>query len=317
VVQAAVKAVIEPIFEADFLDCSFGFRTGRSQLDALETIRKEVNRGRVWIVDANIANCFDSFRKEVLADSLRERISDWRMLKLILAWLKGGVLAEGSLLHPETGTPQGGVASPLLANVVLQRLDREWQAHHRRLCISSGFADDLVILCPTPEGAEASLEALKAILAALGLNLATAKTRLVDLRDKGRGFDFWAFTISGWSPLPARAGTSAPLGRRSGQSDVPGRRSGCVPSAGFCPSRDVVRNVNQYLVAWRNYFRHGNSTTVFHDLDRFTVERVARFISKKHGHSGNRCGFFVLKENDYLGPLTLVGNICRPVHGDW
>jgi RNA-directed DNA polymerase len=112
VVQAATKAVLEPIFEADFLDCSYGFRPGRSAHQALDAIGTEVYRGRVWVVDADIANCFDSIRKEVLLDALRERISDRRVLRLIVGWLKAGVLAEGALLNPETGTPQGGVLTP-------------------------------------------------------------------------------------------------------------------------------------------------------------------------------------------------------------
>jgi RNA-directed DNA polymerase len=168
VVQAATKAVLEPIFEADFLDCSYGFRPGRSAHQALDAIRTEVNRGRVWVVDADIANCFDSIRKEVLLDALRERISDRRVLRLIVGWLKAGVLAEGALLNPETGTPQGGVLSPLLANVVLHRLDRQWQAECRRLGVMVRYADDLVFLCPTKERAEAALAALEEILAALG-----------------------------------------------------------------------------------------------------------------------------------------------------
>src|SRR6266536_2181578 len=111
-VQAAAKAVLEPIFEADFLDCSFGFRPGRSAHQALEAIRVEVNRGRCWVVDADIASFFDSIRPEVLGAALAERVSDRRMRKLIMGWLKAGVLAGEILLHPQAGTPQGGVATP-------------------------------------------------------------------------------------------------------------------------------------------------------------------------------------------------------------
>jgi len=111
VVQAALKAVLEPIYEADFLDCSFGFRPGRSAHQALEVIREEVNRGRVWIVDADIASFFDSIRPEILRAALEERISDRRVLGLIMGWLRAGVMAGETLLHPETGTPQGGLCA--------------------------------------------------------------------------------------------------------------------------------------------------------------------------------------------------------------
>src|SRR6266536_3515739 len=115
VVQAAAKAVLEPIFEADFLDCSFGFRPGRSAHQALEAIRVEVNRGRCWVVDADIASFFDSIRPEVLGAALAERVSDRRMRKLIMGWLKAGVLAGETLLHPRAGKPparQRGAAPP-------------------------------------------------------------------------------------------------------------------------------------------------------------------------------------------------------------
>lgn len=131
VIQAAAKLVLEPIFEADFLDCSFGFRPARSAHQALEVIRSEVNRGRVWVVDADIASFFDSIRPDVLRSALEERISDRRVLGLLMGWLRAGVWTGESLIHPESGTPQGGVISPLMANAVLHRLDRTWQEHHR------------------------------------------------------------------------------------------------------------------------------------------------------------------------------------------
>jgi RNA-directed DNA polymerase len=112
VVQAAAKLVLEPIYEADFLDCSFGFRPGRSAHQALEVIREEVNRGRVWVVDADIASFFDSIRPDVLRSALEERISDRRVLGLLMGWLRSGVWTGKSLIHPESGTPQGGVMTP-------------------------------------------------------------------------------------------------------------------------------------------------------------------------------------------------------------
>ena len=143
VVQAAAKLVCEPIFEADFLDCSYGFRPKRSAQQALEAIRVGVNGGRTWVVDADIASFFDSIPREVLRSALAERISDRRMMKLLMGWLRAGVWAGESLLHPRTGTAQGGVISPLMANVVLHQLDRRWREQHTRLGQIVRFADDL------------------------------------------------------------------------------------------------------------------------------------------------------------------------------
>jgi RNA-directed DNA polymerase len=313
VVQAATKAVLEPIFEADFLDCSYGFRPGRSAHQALDAVQKEVNKGRVWVVDADIANCFDSIGREVLLDALRERISDRRVLRLIVGWLKAGVLADRVLLHPESGTPQGGVLSPLLCNVVLHRLDRQWQAKCRRLGVMVRYADDLVILCPTEERAEAALAALETILASLGLELAQAKTRLVDLREHGQGFDFLGFHHRRMQSRrgsyfcyrwPSRAAV------RSARANIKARTERRrVPLS----VDHVVEDLNRFLRGWRNYYRYGNSSKVFHQLDYLVIERLARFISKKHGHAGRDFGMWVLVDRgtnrDGFGLVRLYGNV--------
>ncbi len=311
VVQAAAKAVLEPIWEADFLDCSFGFRPGRSAHQALEAIRVEVNRGRCWVVDADIASFFDSIRPEVLGAALAERVSDRRMRKLIMGWLKAGVLAGGTLLHPEAGTPQGGVASPLLANVVLHRLDRAWQAQYRRLGVLVRYCDDLVILCPTRERAEAALGALTGLLADLGLALSASKTSLVDLRVGGAGFDFLgfqhrrveSFTRKGryfCARWPSKRAVRAAKQKIREHTD---RRWLLLPV------EEIVKDLNRFLVGWRGYFRSGNSTMVFHDLDRFVTDRMARFIANKHGYRGRNYGLLVLMGNGYLGLQRLVGSV--------
>ena len=207
VVQAAAKLVCEPIFEADFLDCSYGFRPKRSAHQALEAIRVGVNGGRTWVVDADIASFFDSIPPEVLRSAFAERISDRRMMKLLMGWLRAGVWTGETLIHPETGTAQGGVISPLMANVVLHRLDRSWQQDHRRLGQIVRFADDLVILSPTRERAEAALAVLTEILAGLGLVPGSGQDLAGEPARGQVGFDFWVSTIAGWRASPARAGT--------------------------------------------------------------------------------------------------------------
>jgi RNA-directed DNA polymerase len=310
VVQTAVKLVLEPIFEADFLDCSFGFRPKRSAHDALEVIRTEVNRGRVWVVDADIAGFFDAIDRGVLRSALEERISDGAIVKLILGWLRAGVLAGNALIHPETGTPQGGVISPLLANVVLHRLDREWEAHHTRLGVMVRYADDLVILCPTKERAQASLAALTAILAGLGLSLGSAKTRLVDMREGGTGFDFLGFhhrRVESFS-RKGRYHCARWPSRRAVRDAKQAIRALTDKRRRLLPVGVVVKDVNRFLVGWRNYFRWGNSTYVFYDLDRFVEVRLAGLISKRH-RRGHTFGFQVLRRNQSLWPVRLVGSV--------
>jgi RNA-directed DNA polymerase len=311
VVQAAAKLVLEPIFEADFLDCSFGFRPGRSAHQALEVIRAEVNRGRVWVVDADIASFFDSIRPEVLLAALEERISDRRVLGLLMGWLRSGVWTGESLIHPESGTPQGGVISPLMANAVLHRLDRTWQQHHRRLGFLVRYADDLVILCPTKERAEQALATLAEILAELGLSLAAAKTSLVDLRVSKVGFDFLGFhhrRVESFTRKGRYFCARWPSERavRRARERI---RSHTARRWLLLDVESIVLRLNRFLVGWRGYFAFGNSTVVFHDLDEFVAERMARFISNKHGHHGRNYGLRVLIDHDYLGLTRLVGNV--------
>jgi RNA-directed DNA polymerase len=234
-----------------------------------------------------------------------------------MGWLQAGVWTGETVFHPDAGTPQGGVASPLLANVVLHRLDRAWHEHHRRLGVLVRYADDLVLLCPTKERADAALAALTEILAGLGLALASAKTRVVDLRAPGVGFDFLgfhhrrveSFTRKGkyfCARWPSERAVRAAKQRIRAQT----HRRWNLLSVG-----EVVGRLNRFLCGWRNYFCHGNSTRVFHHLDRFTMERVARFVSDKHGHRGRNYGLRVLIDHDGLGVLRLVGSVRNgPVH---
>jgi len=142
VVQAAVKIVIEPIFEADFQPCSFGFRPKRSAHDANEVIRQMGNRGREWVVDANIENYFETINHKKLTVMVEKRINDRRMLKLIRQFLEAGVLEDGKVRTATAGTPQGGVVSPLLANIYLNYLDKVWMERCHRLGVLVRYADD-------------------------------------------------------------------------------------------------------------------------------------------------------------------------------
>jgi group II intron reverse transcriptase/maturase len=191
VVQSAVKIVIEPIFEADFLSCSFGFRPKRSAHDALQVLIDESWRGRQWVAESDVSDCFGAIPHSGLMSVVEERICDRRLLKLLRAMLHAGVMEAGAVRHSTSGTPQGGVVSPVLCNIYLHRLDREWQMRGHGTLVR--YADDLLALCKTRREAENALAALTVILAELGLELKPAKTRIVHPREGGEGVDFLGF----------------------------------------------------------------------------------------------------------------------------
>ena len=195
IVQAAVKIVLEPVFEADMLDCSFGFRPGRSVHDALQVLIDECWRGCRWVVETDIANCFSAIPHDQLMQAVEERICDQPVLKLLRVILRAGVMEDGQLRRPVTGSPQGGVISPVLCNVYLHRLDRAWDEQDGVLV---RYADDATVMCWSRSQAERALERLTSLLAGLGLEPKAAKTRIVRLEVGGGGFDFLGCASRDW-----------------------------------------------------------------------------------------------------------------------
>ncbi len=314
IVETAAKLVLEPIFEADFLDCSYGYRPKRSAQQALDRLREEVRRGRHWVVDTDIKNFFDVLDHQRLIDRLRERLSDRRMLKLLRGWLRAGVLDGQTLLHPDVGTPQGAIISPLLANVYLTRLDRAWETEHKAKGVLLRFADDLVILCWTRAEAEAALHTLRQLLSAIGLEVAEAKTRIVQLKLETPGIDFLGFHhrivrsfryphrnfLARWPSQKAMRTARARIRELTDRRWL------------LRPVTDVVGAVNRFLRGWAAYFSRGNSTQHFHAIDEYVVERVSLFLSKKHGQSGRRYGGYLLgRSAKNMGLCRLVGTVGR------
>jgi RNA-directed DNA polymerase len=284
----AMKIVIEPIFEADFQPCSFGFRPKRSAHDANEVIRQTANRGYEWVIDADIENYFDTIDREKLMGMVSERISDRRMLKLIRKFLRAGLLEEGKVRTTTAGTPQGGVLSPLLANVYLNYLDKVWMKQCRQLGVLVRYADDAVILCRSEKDARESLRRLGIVMERLGLKLHSKKTRQVNLKDGLEGFDFLGFhhrKVLSWRYgryyLQRWPASKAMKAIREKIRAIVGKRQRLDRSL-----REVIGELNPVLRGWGNYFAVGNSSRQLEQIDDFVRERLYLFLSKKHGKSG-------------------------------
>lgn len=298
VVQAAAKLVLEPVFEADFKPCSYGFRPKRRAQDAVAEIHFFTSRKYEWIVEADIEACFNRIDHTALMSRVRQRIGDKRVLALVKAFLKAGILTElGDREATFTGTPQGGILSPLLANIALSALDEHfaesWQATmntvmRRRVRRRKGlgcwrlvrYADDFVVMVAgTRDNAQALLTEVAAVLAPLGLNLSPQKTRVVHVNE---GFDFLGFHIRRRRKRGTDKWHTYTYPSRESLRSVRAKVRGLTcRSTTSMPPWLMLGRVSAIVRGWASYFRHGVSKACFGKLDTFVWRRLARMYMQR------------------------------------
>lgn len=270
VVQEALRSLIEPIFEVEFLEGSHGFRPKRSTDTACQRLEGQLRAGKVWVVDADITGFFDNIDHEKELDQVNRRIADGKVLGLIRAFLEAGVMEEMEVRYATRGTPQGGVISPLLANIFLHALDEELEA---RGIAWVRYADDFVLLCATRQEAEAALDAVREVLARLGLTLSPEKTRIVHLDE---GFDFVGWHYKGAGRWPRCKSVKAL--RLKVRQATRRLRPGSMEL--------ICTELGPILRGWYVFYRDGNSGGTFGDVIGWVRRRLRSILHRRHKGKG-------------------------------
>jgi RNA-directed DNA polymerase len=281
VAEAAVVQVIEPIFEKEFAPNSYGFRPGRSQKDALREVDRLLREGNLYVVDADIKKYFDTIPHAQLMKQVEERVADGRLLELIEMFLKQEANDQGTVTRSCTGTPQGGVISPLLANVYLNPLDHQMIKSGKQMI---RFADDLVILCGSLEEAEQAMTELRQWVENAGLTLHPEKTRIVNMNEIGTSFEFlgYRFEVNSHGKI-RRWPRQKSLNKFKDRVRVITRRSNGHSLM------VIIKRINEATVGWFEYFKH-SFLGIFPDLDGWIRGRLRSILRRRRGRKGRGRG---------------------------
>jgi RNA-directed DNA polymerase len=303
VVQASLKLVLEPVFEAGFQPSSYGFRPRRRAQDAIEEIRKYAREGYEWVFEGDITACFDEIDHTALLGLVRRRIKDKRILELIKAFLRAGILSEdGTDRDTHTGTPQGGILSPLLANIALSELDgyfgQLWETHknasnrqrHRQhggaTFRLTRYADDFVVMVNgTREHAETLCGDIGAVLARIGLRLAPEKTGIAHIDE---GFDFLGFRIQRHRQHGSNRELIYTYPSRKSMTSIKRKVKITTKRITHQDADHLFRQLGTITRGWAQYFRHGSSSNAYHHLQHYTWWRVWEWLKNKHPRTNKR-----------------------------
>ena len=310
VCEGALRHVLEPIFEREFAESSHGFRPKRSAKDALRAVDQGLKAGKGFVVDADIKRYFDTIPHERLLARLAERIADGRVLGILQQMLQRGVLDNRVWVDTVAGTPQGGVISPLLANVYLNPLDHRMQQAGHTLV---RYADDLVILCATRTEAEAAYGVLTAWVETQGMSLHPEKTRIVNMHETGAGFDFLGYHFE-----RTRQGKLSRWPRRKSMAKLKVRLRGLTHRANGRSLAETIMKINRITRGWYGYFQHSNRWT-FIELDGWIRGRLRAILRKRahlqgrgRGRDHQRWTNAFFAEQGYFSLVDAHGKVRQP-----
>lgn len=321
-VQMAAKIVLEGIFEADFKDFSYGFRPKRSAHDALRKILTTINQEQqvYWVVDVDIRGYFDNISHEKLMALIEQRVNDRKVLKLLRGWLTAGVMKEGEYYVSDLGSPQGGVISPLLANIYLNYLDAIWEKSYGELGTMVRYADDLVVLCHRRAEALKAIQVLKAVFARLELSLNAEKSKLVNIWEDDQGFDFLGHHLRRL-PVARKGGKVARILRcfpsQKAMKKMRARVKECTSSRILLTRKayDLIAELNPKIRGWRNYYAKvdkGMANGFLAKIDWYIYQRLMIFCRKKFKRWNlRRSGFAqMLQEARLQSATTRTSTYC-------
>ena len=295
----AAKIAIEPVFEADFRECSYGFRPKRSAKQALEVVRKACNNKGYYVVDADIEKFFDNVNQDNLMILIEQRISDRRILKLIRQWMRSGILYGSILTISELGTSQGSVISPLLANIYLNTLDRLWEKYGRTHGILVRYADDTVIICKNKKSVNHAQSLLQYIMGKLDLRLHPVKTKIVNMWDGTEGFDFLGLHHRRFLKINKKGNRYGETYQYPSKKAMKKMKRTVKESINqrylLVKTEELIKVLNPKITGWRNYYKTRNDRKWMRAIDWYILCTFCRWNNKKRQQTRKLKGLYATK----------------------